>query len=54
MRILDIIYITSTKLKYIINITYRSSISTYKNIMIYYCSKDNIPIYRLVGNLELS
>ena len=45
MRILDIIYITSIKLKYVANITYRSSISAYENIMIYYCPKNNISIY---------
>ena len=38
-------YITLTKLKYVANITYRSLIGTYKNIIIYYRPKDNIPIY---------
>ena len=43
--ILDIIYITLTKLKYVANITYRSLTSTYRNITIYYYPKGNIPNY---------
>jgi hypothetical protein len=45
IRILAIIYITLTKLRYITNITYRSLTSAYKNITIYYRLKDNIPNY---------
>jgi len=43
--ILDIIYITLTKLRYVTNITYRSLASAYRNITIYYRPEDNIPIY---------
>jgi len=32
-------------LRYIANITYRSLISAYKNIIIYYRPKNNIPNY---------
>ena len=46
-------YITLTKLKYITNITYRSSISAYKNTTIYYHFKDNIPNRQPIKNLKL-
>ena len=47
-------YITLTKLRYIANITYRSSISAYENTTIYYCPKDNIPNRQPIKNLKLS
>ena len=45
IEILDIIYITLTKLRYVTNITYRSLASAYRDIIIYYRPKDNIPVY---------
>jgi len=36
-------YITLTKLRYVADITYRSLISAYGNIIIYYCPEGNIP-----------
>ena len=51
--ILDIIYITLTKLRYITDITYRSSANTYRNITIYYRPEDNILIHQLAKNLKL-
>ena len=53
MKILDIIYVILTKLRYIANITYKSSISAYKNITICYRPKNNIFIYQLAKNLKL-
>ena len=47
-------YITSTKLRYVANITYRSSIGTYENITICYRPEDNIPVRQLAGNLKSS
>ena len=49
----DIIYITLTKIEYVVNIAYRSLTNAYGNIIIYYCLEGNIPNYQFTGNLEL-
>ena len=47
-------YVTSIKLGYIADITYKSSTSTYGNITICYCSEGNILNYQPTGNFESS
>ena len=47
-------YVTLTKLRYITNITYKSSTSAYRNITICYCPEGNIYNYQPTGNFKLS